>query len=282
MDPREVRQPVTNPDAIVVGNGLFGAIVARTLHDAGCRTVVVDDLRPDGGSRPSACLMKPSWFAGLGKDVHEPSLQLLDRLYGVQTLQFAIPPTRAFFPVFRVAPESILRDPTVDLWDGTVQAVGPGWVQINGEKFTAKIIVVAAGVWTGKLLPVPGLTGKKGVSFVWHGQIATPFIRPWAPYKQLVAFNQDPQTIWAGDGSAIKPENWTPQRQAVCLARVAKATELDPSRATALTGIRPFVPKCKPCYLEERAPGLWIVTGGGKNGTIAAGWAANRILEAVK
>jgi glycine/D-amino acid oxidase-like deaminating enzyme len=273
---------VTDPEVIVVGAGLFGSIVARTLHDAGAKVVVVDDLRPDSGSRPSACLMKPSWFAGLGRDVHEPSLALLDRLYGVQTLQFAIPPTRAFFPVFRVAPENILRDPTVDFWEGTVEAVGQRFVQVDGMRFDANIVVVAAGVWTGKLLPVPGLTGKKGVSFLWRGQIPTPFIRPWAPYKQLVAFNQDPMTIWAGDGSAIKTENWTIERQATCLTRVAGATKLDPARATALTGIRPFVPKCKPCYLEEREPGLWIVTGGGKNGTIAAGWAAQRILEAVR
>jgi glycine/D-amino acid oxidase-like deaminating enzyme len=48
-----------------------------------------------------------------------------------------------------------------------------------------------------------------------------------------------------------------------------------------LTGLRPYVPGAKPCVLAEPHPGLWVVTGGAKNGTAAAGWAARKLSEAL-
>ena len=35
----------------------------------------------------------------------------------------------------------------------------------------------------------------------------------------------------------------------------------------------------KPCLLEEIRPGLWVASGGAKNGMLAAGWAAHEICR---
>ncbi len=82
---------VTKYDVVVIGAGIFGSLVTRALRVEGHRVLAIDDKRPEAGSAPAACLMKPSWFSSLGKNVYEPALKKLDELVGVQDIQFAIP-----------------------------------------------------------------------------------------------------------------------------------------------------------------------------------------------
>lgn len=270
-------------DAVIVGAGLFGNTIARALEAEGRKVVVLDDGRPYAASRPSGCLMKPSWFSGLGKAVYEPSLALLERVYGIRDIKFQLPlgPTTTVHWVDH-------RQPSSTLVTATATAVHPGRVEwaaatLDGDAevgtIEAPLVVVAAGIWCTKLLECD-LKGKQGASFEWVGEIPENRIKPWAPYKQVVAFNiPDQDRIWCGDGSAIKPENWTQERFTQSADRCAAFVGKSRNLGTASVGIRPFA-KVKPCLLEEREPGLWLATGGAKNGTIAAGWAAHRILEA--
>ena len=270
-------------DAIVVGAGLFGQVIAKHLRSLGVEVMMIDSGAPNPGSKPSASLMKPSWFAGMGAKYTDPALELLDRHYGVQDLDFMVGPLKTSGvkwcdPRMITAPDP-LRFRATSVCPGRV-VVGPDII------LEAKLIIVAAGVWTAQLLPVPGLEGKMGSACLFpNRQIPEPFIRPWAPYKQLVAFNMG-EHVWVGDGSAIKPDNWTSERQAKTIERCVGAVNLERSGMSVLTGNRPYVPKKnldgRPCYLEEREPGLWIATGGAKNGTIAAGWCAHAIGEAIK
>lgn len=260
-------------DAIVVGSGLFGQIIHKKLWTLGLNSVMMDRQEHDAGSGPAACLMKPSWFSSLGKDVYEPSLRLLDGLYGVHDISFKVGPVHT--DVHWCDP-SIVLGPKPEIMD--VQEVGPGWVQTQRERFEARTVVVAAGVWTGSLVPVPGLTGRAGAAFLWpSAKIKEPFISPWAPYRQLVAFNRG-DGAWVGDGTAIKPENWSEERLHTSAQRCARAVGLPIEKAKVMYGVRPYVPKVKPCYLDIK-PGLIVATGGAKNGTLAAGWCAHRIAE---
>jgi len=264
-------------DAIIIGTGLFGSIIERALSFEGRSTITIDCLKENSGSRPAACLMKPSWFSSLGKGVYEPSLRILDELYGVQDLTFKVGPMKTN-SVHWVPPDRILRWPHVN---DKVTEVRPGVVfTASGDEYHAPLIVIAAGVWTSELRDVPGLTGQCGAAFSWiNDQIDEPFIQPWAPYRQLVAFNRTPSELWVGDGTAIIQKNWTQDREEKskerCMAAVARNTE-----PKALMGIRPYVQKAKPCYLHEHEPGVWVATGGAKNGTLAAGWCAHTIVEA--
>ena len=274
-------------DAIVVGAGLFGQVITKHLRSLGVQVMMLDGKCYAPGSYPSASLMKPSWFAGMGARFTDPALELLDRHYGVHDLSF------------RVGPARLDGVKWCDPWQITgpiserymVDAVGPGWVETSGppagrQRFEARLVIVAAGVWTRALLPVPGLEGKMGAACLFpHQQIEEPFIRPWAPYKQLVAFNLR-EHVWVGDGSAIKPANWSRDRQAKTVDRCVQAVGLDRIGMRIMVGNRPYVPKKflrgRPCFLEERGHNLWIATGGAKNGTIAAGWCAHEIGEAIK
>lgn len=272
-------------DTIVVGAGLFGQIIAAHLRSLGQDVLVLDAGAPRSGSRPSACLMKPSWFSGLGSAVSDPALEVLDRLYGIQELSFRVGPLRVD-SVKWVDPSRVLA-PMFE--PRTVDSVSRGLVTTRGDdgprRHAAHHVVVAAGVWTNSLLlrsglpEVRGLEGKMGLACVWsHRSINEPFIRPWAPYKQLIAFNCGGLGLWVGDGTAIKTANWTQEREDQSIRRCAGAVGLE-SQPHVIRGIRPYVPRARPCYLEEVAPDIWVATGGAKNGTIAAGWCAHRLGE---
>lgn len=162
-------------DVIVVGAGLFGSIAAKALAQAGNNVLAVDDARPGAGSLPAACLMKPSWFSSMGKDKFEPSLELLDRIYGVKDISFKVGLLRA--TVHWCDPAQILGDEEVPVYREKVTALtrtSSGWeVSLEGREaaLEARSVVVAAGVWTSELVrsqALGGLVGRAGVAFRWR------------------------------------------------------------------------------------------------------------------
>lgn len=277
-------------DAIVIGAGIFGQVVAQALRVEGRSVCIIDAALPNAGSGPAACLMARSWYSGLGKKVYDPALELLDRLYGVQEIEFEV--GRAGLAVRTnvkwVEPKRILDNTLVT--HGHVMKISGNRVDYYDTYHDARLctseaplIVVAAGIWTERLLPEYRQQGKMGVAFLYpRAKISHPFIRLWAPYKQIVGFNRG-DGAWASDGTAILQKNWDFSRVQQCLYRCAEAAGMDnpcDERTEILLGTRPYAPGHKPCLLEEVRPGLWVASGGAKNGTIAAGWCAHRIVEA--
>lgn len=265
-------------DVAVIGAGLFGSICAQALAAAGRSVTVFDDAQPEAGSTPAACLMRPSWLTSMGKPVVDASLELLDRLYGVQTLKFVTQPKLMSVSVYWVPPSSILGKSRER---GSVKRLSrrdEGWVLHfrTGNEVDARTVVVAAGIWTSLLIPEVKQKPLAGLALLWSkAQIDAPFIRPWAPYKQIVGFNRG-DGAWVGDGSAILRSNWNERVAAKVESRcdVLNVREV-PQR---LFGIRPYHDR-KPCFIEQVKPGLWVATGGAKNGTLAAGWCAHEIVR---
>ncbi len=270
-------------DAVVVGGGLFGQIIAKGLRAQGREVVVLDAGRANAGSRPAACLMKPSWFSSLGKSVYEPSLELLDELYGVQELTFETRPKLARVQVHWVPPAAILAPHPIV---AEVGGIAEQRVLTDHGVFEAPLIVVAAGIWVQELLPQYRQVGQQGVAFLWPDVVGPNFIQPWAPYRQMVGFDRG-DGYWFSDGTAIKQENWTREREEASWNRAAVTTSDrlglgDRGKglsAKTLLGVRPYARGRKPCLLEEVRPGLWVASGGAKNGTLAAGYCAHVIRE---
>lgn len=263
---------------IVVGAGLFGSVVAAALRAKGEEVTVIDRGEAWAGSKPAACLMKPSWMSGLPVDVRWRALELLDELYGLQTLRFQVGPLRQ--DVHWVPPSSVLREPDIR---ANVAAISrhlgdEHWrVDIEVDGVTTplydKRVVVAAGIWTPALLPLVQVTGQLGCAFTWPTRTTQDQqegrITPWAPYRQLVAFQRQPDELWVGDGSTWRTE-YAAKLDAAQERCATYARRSDPPRR--LMGWRPYVKDAKPCLLEELQPGLWVATGGAKNGTVAAAW----------
>ena len=270
---------------LVIGTGLFGSIIAQHLRCQGREVVTADCGKKEAGSGPAACLIKPSWLGSMEKQQTEASLSLLDQHYGVTDLDFQVG-LGVTNKVHWVNPSLILRQPDIiGTWDGKYQA--------EGEKFTTCFIkhdrtwgvvkdidriIVAAGVWTFQLLGYNGaeMSGQAGQSHLYFGQVAAPFIKVWAPYKQLVGFNRTGTHIWVGDGASIKQKNWTAEYSLKNTVRCNAAVPHN-MRTRSMYGVRPYVKGAKPCFMEEVRPRVWAVTGGAKNGTVAAGWAAHHL-----
>ena len=264
-------------DAIVVGAGLFGSIITAKLRSEGREVMLLDGEAGFAGSGPAACLMKPSWFSSLGKDVYEPALRVLDDLYVVEEVEFQLRAAKGL----NVKRGSVNWVPHAKILEpgrykrAWITRVAPGRVHTQRECYEAPLVVVAAGIWTEELLPQFKQQAQKGIAFLYrNSSIALPFIQPWAPYKQLVAFNRG-DGLWVGDGTAIKAENWTTEREEHSLQRCRDAVgNRMNEEPEMLIGIRPYAKGHKPCLLEEVQPGLWVASGGAKNGTLAAGYCA--------
>nr|QIG67107.1 FAD dependent oxidoreductase protein [Rhizobium phage RHph_TM26] len=264
-------------DVIIVGGGLFGSIAAAALRAAGMDVCLIDDGRPLSGSRAAGCLMKPSWLGKMGKSNVSASFQLLDRLYGLRTVYLKAGPLTV--DAEWVNPDRVLGTDRIARKIAKVSTF-PGGNRVRFapdlNHMDAKTVIVACGAWTRELITGTPVVGKVGVSVRLNKPPEDNRISVWAPYKQLVRFAvPDEGFYWAGDGTAILEKRWTPERFQASRERIESFAGAGNARA----GIRPFTATDQPASLEEIAPGLFSLTGGGKNGTAAAGWAATQLLE---
>lgn len=269
-------------DCIIVGAGIIGCTVAKALQQQGREVLLLDDGRPLSGTRPSGGHLKPSWFSSMPKTEYEPAMELLNDVWGLIEEDYVIRPTGLTTKVYRVDTEAVLATESETAKVTAMVADGPvPSVVFCGKVHTCRLLVIATGAWAAELVPGTEVTAKQGVSFRFCGTLAKPFIKPWSPYKQVVAHQQTADQVWVGDGSAILPKNWDETRTQACFKRCSAA--LPGMRGVSRTiGLRPY---CKaengdPCLLQRLGPRAWLATGAGKSGTIAAGWAARRIVDA--
>ncbi len=276
---------------VVIGCGIIGATVALALRKQGKEVTILDSGNPMAGTAPSGGHLKPSWFSGMSKDDYQPAMDLLQEIWGLSESEFVVRPTGLKTTVYRVDTDVVVKTPRLK---ATVTKIN---VESNYPEITyrtaigqftvqAELLVVAAGVWCQELLPEifkdNPIQRKRGVSFRMEHNLASEFIQPWAPYKQIVAHQQATNEIWIGDGSAIIESNWSNERTLACLQRCKKAIGGEPKLLKSITGIRPYCRhenKNDPCLLVKPTRRVWVATGAGKSGTIGAGWAASRILR---
>lgn len=266
-------------DALVIGAGLFGSVITATLRKRGMSVGLVDDHRPLAGSPPAGCLLKQSWLSSFTRDQYTASLALLDELYGLQTLLFSTRPRLVQVPVNWVDPRKVLlRGEAVRA--RVTELVPEGAMLDAGSLMEAPVVIVAAGVWTPELRPLEGGTmeGRQGIAFLAPGAPGDAVISPWAPYKQLVTFDRG-DGFWAQDGTSVNPRSWTLQKEKLSQERVERITGPD-YNWTPLRGIRPLVrmDEKKPVYFKRHG-NVFVATGGAKNGTMGAAWAALQIAR---
>ena len=269
-------------DVVVVGAGLFGSVVAAALRAEGADVLVVDDRRPGAGSPPAGCVVRPSWLSSMTPQERTDALELLARLYELREEAFTVWGSPRPVACFRVEPSEVLRDPDVV---GRVAEVSDNGVVLDTEYcYTARLgVVLACGVWGWELAGwCPPLSPRWGVSFRGAPTGDPALIRMWAPFKQVVSFELGEGRRWVGDGTALKTVDGPPDRVLQCMNRCRDLGGLRPPNLEAREGLRPYAEGklAGPCVLERRGR-VWCATGGGKNGTAAAAWAARRIVREV-
>ena len=283
-------------DAIVVGKGILGATTARALRAQGRTVLVIDREEPLAGTNASAGHLRPSTkFTGLSNDDYETCLTTLDDIYGLTEETFkvrvkVIGTVKEEISIARVDPSRLegMKYLTGNVkkivsWSKTPRIL----VQTNSgiKEFSCRLLVLALGCWTLELLgdhfDASEFYFRRGVSPRFKDNGVEAMIEPWAPYKYMMVGRLDSGELWTSDGTAIKPENWTSERRDTCEARLrnwigsqSKAHRID-------SGIRPFHKLSKPCLLKPINPKetIWVLTGGGKFGTLAAAWAAKKLQQ---
>lgn len=273
-------------DLVIVGAGLFGRVIEKTLSRTGMKVSVIDDLRPHAGSPPAGCLMKPSWASSMVGSDYTKALELLDELYGVQEIKLSTGIKDV--AVSKVRPSDVLKgDKFISRATGLSQT-DAGWiVHTHGGDHEARKVVIATGFWAPELFPElkSKMKGRAGWSFFAKGHLTRSFMRIWAPYKQVIGFQRDEGEIWLGDGTTVKPEalDLDVIKMEKSRARCAAELNVSPGSLRVQGGIRPYMegPKA-PAFLQEQRPGLWVATGGAKNGTLGAAWSALRLREALR
>jgi len=274
-------------DVIVIGNGIMGASIAGVFRLQGRDTLVLDSHRPLSGTGPCGGSVKPSPLTGLPKEMEKTMLDTLDQLFGLTKEKFILRPMGVVLKrdVWRIGMDKVYGSPHKTVEDSWIsQHEGFPIVHYieNGQELveSCRLLVVAAGMGTMKLLPQISLTAKHGVSFRFSGQVEHPFVQPWAPYKQITVHNISPTEIWAADGSALKPENWTVEHTFRSKERIQHALERTDGPTQVREGLRSFEASGrKPCLLEPVKERIWVAVGAGKFGCIAAGWAASEMAK---
>lgn len=268
-------------DVVVVGGGLFGAIAAAALRRRGATVTVVSDDREGSSSPAAGCVMRPSWMSNMTRPQMDEAFALLDELYGLKTIKFTVLPLRKTVECYRVEPSVVLNTLA---GPGTATHVEDDGIVImsSGAVIEARAVIVAAGIWTRELCPwVPALTGKWGWSH--RGPpIGRAVISPWAPYRQVVAFDMDDGRSWAGDGTALIERSVNTLTAHKSLERCLKVTGHNAANTFTILGARPYcATDGAPCHISRQGR-VWAVTGGAKNGTAAAAWAARQILRELR
>lgn len=250
--------------AYIVGGGLFGSMIATNLLNLGYSVTIFDCNKEYAGSKPAACLMKPSWMASLD---YKPILKFLESSYDLKTLKFSI--AKLPVDVFWVNPKSILST-EADYVKEQVVEVGNGFVRTDNKTYKG-LVVVAAGVWCNELLQgIPetralmgsAIIGKKDQAFDKN------VILPYAPYRQAVWFNRG-ATPWFGDGTAIIEKNFTQDHVDKTIKR---AKDLANFSGKVITGKRPYMKGYNNGFFQKLGDKLYVSTGGAKNGTIIAAY----------
>ncbi len=261
---------------VIVGAGLFGSMAAKACRMAGHTVTIIDDGRPSSGSRPAACLMKPTWLMNLGP-LAKPGLESLGRMYHIMNLEFTTW-MNIKVPIQWVDPKTILeRYPTVE----TVQWIGNGVVETSHRRFYGHVLV-ATGCWANELINgIEEVKRLTGVALTYSGERDKPVITSYAPFKQAISFVRDLGTTWFGDGTAILAKNWGTEYIEQSIRRAEQLHGLKEDRLFAqCIGERPIV-KSHQGLFEQVSGKTWVVTGGGKNGTVLAAYYAKKFVEAI-
>lgn len=257
----------------IVGNGMFGRVAHDLLEANGFESKIIDNNQENAGTKASGNITKPSWVSGLGKE-SDLAYKELDTLYGLDKISPKF--VGKSIDLFYVARKKFRKNPDIS---DTVTEVGDGWVETERLGRLEGTILVAAGVWSSELIPMPQIDTIVGISFIFDKSDHEPKFSVWAPYKQAISYPISGWQIWFGDGTAIKKKNFDVMKRLADSINRAKSHGIETPPHVTHIGYRPYVKNHKDGYFDQVYGKTWVSTGGGKNGIVLAAIQARKFLE---
>lgn len=250
---------------LIVGGGLAGSCVARTLERRGVECLVFDNLEPFGASRASCNMFSEGWSNILGEDFVKEAIKAVEELVPCFKIDFW--DGKKVAPMFHVSAQDILVKNNIRK---NVKMVNNGsLVTDDGERYEGTV-VVAAGVWSRTLLKAD-LTTLTGHSILYGAGLpeARPIMKMWAPFRHVQIFEQSPGVVWFGDSTALKETNYNAEVHVP--ASLHRASGFGLSMGAALKvqhGHRPIVKGLKNGLYKRLSDKLFVLSGGWKCGTL--------------
>lgn len=257
----------------------------------GIENLLLDNNDEMCGTKPSGGSIKFSPLVGIPKELESPILDTLNGLFGLTEEVFQVRPSMKILKakIHQINIDEVLKTErkyghvfNISLKDKEVFYLDE---EKEIHRIKAKLIVVAAGAGLSKLLPrfENKLYGRKGVSFLFPGQIDHAFVSLWAPHKQVTVHNflyNGKTVIWGCDGIKLKETSWKKHTTQISLERIKKVANIKDEPIAIRHGMRIYhKDDDKPCFWKSIADGVWIATGAGKFGGICAGWIAQRLKD---
>jgi hypothetical protein len=274
-----------NTDVVVIGAGLFGSIIAKELRETGKEVLVLDCEKKRAASKVAGCLIKPFGHTKLFPcGGLRYALNFLDRHYTLRVVKFQTEKPEK--PMLYVRNTDVLlgHDYTVMVKTIDFARLGDGYRILcddeDGDEhvFRAKTVVVCAGLWSNRLVPIYETKVLGSVAVL--NRDAT-----IVPKKKAIHYNLYPRSINRGDGAwvsgeeLLKIKNWNQARRQEAFEKYTKFAGMPEENSELLFGYCSRVKHEKPCLLKEIQPHLWVATGGGTNSTILAAYAARHIAK---
>jgi glycine/D-amino acid oxidase-like deaminating enzyme len=284
-------------DLVVVGGGFWGTAAALQARRRGLEAVVLDCRAPQGASKAAAGLVHKD---GFGRDTflrRAPAWWDADELgWSLEWLKEVAGLRRTgewFFngdaagakyrpDCWLAPPVNVLLEMARPLFDRAerLEPAAGGWaVATPGTTYKARLVVVAAGALTDRLLEASGLRkagveGLPGRGYLFPGTLpdGVPQTTQVRPYTSFTVRPWGERTLRLGDtverGDGPRPGDLNALRS--ILARWGGGGRME------VCGVRPVCPRF---VVEPWAPGLVVAVGGHRVGLGLAGAVGRRCLQ---
>lgn len=285
-------------DVIVIGAGLFGSMITRHFQDNGLDVICIDSQEPMAASKCSFGVWKDGWVNKTIQPEAQEGMDLLEQMTdGIHEMKIFNVGKERYDDFKRVDCSKLLLK---SFHKANVNYIHHGTVEFTeasgdeGSFFARKAIIVAAGVWTPKILTLQkGIKSTIGIDSAWGAtldinyKIEESTIKEWAPYRQSLLLDIGTKVVF-GDGCAVKNPSVNDPRVEMASTRLLKhfseATNgLDYSKIKVVNeGYRPYLKKGSSGFVQKHGEKLYSATGGAKNSTILCGHVAKRLLTLIK
>lgn len=286
-------------DYIVVGAGLFGSAIARNLSNKGEDVLTVDSHHPMSASKCSFGVWKDGW---VNKIIQEQVTQGMENLEwlanGIRDIEVYNMEKDRMEAFKQVDCSNILLDEESH-FVGRISKINKEYVTIvsgKGEidvKFK-KGVIVAAGAMTPEVLSLAGSKHSGfGLDKLWGATLDLKIkldgnrMSQWAPYKQSMLVEMSNGMYSFGDGATVKnPKGVDDPRIGKASDRLLTHLEdvltvgIDHNKIKVVNeGLRPYLKKGVPDFINQHESWLWSVTGGAKNSTILCGYVGKKMVD---